>query len=179
MTVDLMAIPQQLPGRGLSRAAGRPPEAAGVKDAAGGRFIRGQITLEDNALPAPEGRVKGAGQEGLGIGMAGPAEELLCRGLLHDAAQVHNRDPGADPGGKAEVMGDEKEGHPVLLPHPDKEFRDLLPGQGIQGGKRFIQEEDIWLGSQGTPNAGPLTLPAGDRARPALKGLRGQAHLLG
>ncbi|WYD80184.1 MAG: hypothetical protein V8K32_12815 [Candidatus Electrothrix gigas] len=126
MAADLMLIRQQVSGRNLCCATGRPLETAGVKDAAGSRFIRGYISFEDNAFPVPENRVKGAGQQGLGIGMAGPLKELRCRGLLHDATQVHDRNSAADPGGKAEVMGDEKEGHPVLFPHLNKEFRNLF-----------------------------------------------------
>ena len=53
--------------------------------------------------------------ERLCIGVQGIGEKVLCRGELHDLAEVHNGDTVGDMFDDREVMGDEQVGQIELL----------------------------------------------------------------
>ena len=105
--------------------------------------------------------------------MARVAEELCRRGGLHDASGVHHVHVVTDFADDAEVVSDEDDAGPQLLLALFDQLKDLLLHGHIQGGGRFICDEDLWTGDEGHGDHHPLTHATGELMRVGLNPLLG------
>ena len=105
------------PGRRLG-APGHRHRAAVAERAAGLRGER-RLDLPGDARALRSGvrvRARDRGQQRARVGVVRVREQLVGRGLLHDPAQVHHRDPVADVVDHRQVVRDEQVGQAVLAP---------------------------------------------------------------
>src|SRR5438093_236678 len=72
-------------------------------------------------------------------------EDLLDWPLLHDPARVHDEDPLAQSGDYPHVVRDEDDGRLRLLVEVTKQLEDLGLDRHVQGGGRFVGDQDRWL----------------------------------
>ena len=103
--------------------------------------------------------------------------EQRCRRLeFHNASVSHDRDPIADLGGHAEIVGDEN--HRQVHPLADfvQQLQDLRLNGHIQGRHRLIRHQNFGFEREGTGNADALALTAGELVWETVIGSRIQAH---
>ena len=131
----------------------------------------GDFTLEDDP-PGAQARIRFGhrGQEGLGVGMLRGCEQLFGRRHLHDLADVHHRDAVADVLDDAEVVSDEQIGESKALLKLEEEVQDLRLDRHVQGGDRFVRNDQTRIQGQGPGDADALTLAARE-------GMRVTAHV--
>ena len=103
------------------------------------------------------------GDQGLGIGMEGFPEDLLCIPLFHHPSQIHHRHPLCEESYHAQVVGDEKIGE-AAFPLELGQEPDYLGLHGdIQGGDRLIADNDLGVQGEGAGAGEPLApSPRGD-----------------
>src|SRR5215217_1141493 len=131
--------------------------AAGVEVAAGGRVDRARdVAAEDDPLAALlDHRVgnRHGGQESLGIGV----ERFLVEGdavrHLDDLAEVHDGDAVGDVLDDGEVVGDEEVGQTELLLEVFEEVDDLGLDRDVEGGDRFVADDEVGVGGEGAGDA--------------------------
>ena len=71
--------------------------------------------------------------------------ELFCRSFLDDGAGVHNGDPVGDLDQQREVVGDEDDTKAELLAELVQQFGDRALHDNVEGGRRFVKEEQLGL----------------------------------
>ncbi|GAA2396301.1 hypothetical protein GCM10010404_62540 [Nonomuraea africana] len=100
--------------------------------------------------------------------MARLAVQVLARPDLGDLPQVHDRDPVGHVPHHGQVMGDEHARQAELVLQPFQQVDDLgLDGGDVQGGDGLVADEYLGAQGQGTRDADPLPLPAGELVRVA------------
>jgi len=83
-------------------------------------------------------------------------EQRGSRSTLHQPAGVHDDDLVGQLHQQGEVVGDEERGEPETVPEPHQLLEDLALGHHVEGGRRLVQDHDLWLESQGHGDHGPL-----------------------
>ena len=78
----------------------------------------------------------------------------------------------AQIGGFAQIMGNQDHGLAKLPKDALEIGLQAGPDHGVQGGKGFVQEEDVGVQHQGPHEADPLALAAGELDRVACPGRR-------
>ncbi len=126
---------------------------------------RGDVALQDDPQ-SPPGRVDAgrSREQGLGVGMAGRAEELLDRPFLDDASEVHDGHSVAERAHEIEVVGDEQVGDAQAVLQVAQEVDDLHLGRHVQRAERLVERQQLGFGGQGPGDGRPLQLTAGDLA---------------
>ena len=87
--------------------------------------------------------------QGLGVGMFWILIDSFGHRGLHDSSRIHDLDPVAEPGHHSEVMGDENHGRTELVLQAFDQFQDLGLDGHVEGGRRFVRDEQFGLGDQG------------------------------
>lgn len=72
------------------------------------------------------------GEQCLRVGMEWVAVNLLVRGHLDDLAQIHHRDPMADPADHRKVVSDKDVAEPAVLLQLEQEIEDLRADRDVQ-----------------------------------------------
>ena len=92
---------------------------------------------------------------------------------LHDDVGDHDGRPGRehdDPIGEedglGDAVGDQHDRAADPLPEPQDLDVEALPGEGIEGTERLVEQEDRRLEGERSRDREPLTHPAGELARP-------------
>ena len=105
--------------------------------------------------------VRNGGEQGLGVGVLRGVEQGLDRGQFDEPASVHDGDAVTDDPQQGEVMGDEEKGEMLLLLQLTEEIDDLGLHGNVQGGCRFIGQDQLWLQAETAGDVHPLPLSAG------------------
>ena len=108
------------------------------------------------------------GQQGLGIGMLGPREQLRGSGPLGDAAGIHHRHPIAGLRDDAEVMGDQQDAHGEFAPQIEQQLEDLVLDGDVQRRRRLVGDEQLGPAGKGHGDHHPLPHAAGEFMRPGV-----------
>ena len=143
---------------------------------AGQRVVNGQkpvAELEDVRHPSRDpahvtrlgADSRHRGQEPLGVGMPGTGEEGADRGGLDDVAGVHHHHPVADLGHGRDVMGDQQNGQPLLGGQSAQQRQDLCLHGDVQGRRRLVGDQEIWLPGEGHGDHDALRHAAGELMR--------------
>ncbi len=144
-------------GRGTSSPAPRLPPACDLTAGPLGTQARcpGRILAGDGGQQRPR------------VGVVGFVEELVDGALLHDLAQVHDRDPVGRVVHHGQVVGDEQVGQAVLLLEVLEQVDDLRLHGDVQRGDRLVEHQQLRLHRQRPGDADALPLPAGELVRVA------------
>ena len=112
--------------------------------------------------------------------MARAREHRLGRPGLDDPARVHHRDPIAELGHHAEVVGDEHEREAALAPQLVEERQHLGLHRDVERGGRLVGDDQIGIVHQGQRDADPLAHAAGQLVRegPCARRRVRNAHLV-
>ena len=103
-------------------------------------------------------------------------KDLFRGSRFDDPPEVHHGDPVRHMPDHGQIVGDEDVGDPELLLEVIEQVQDLCLDGKVQGGHRFIQDDDVRVQGQGPGYADALALAAGEFLR-RLAGVRGsQSH---
>ena len=94
--------------------------------------------------------------------MVGAVEEVGHGRPLGHLAGVHDHHVVGDVGDHAEIVGDEDHGHLLFLLQGGQEFEDLGLGGDVEGGGRFVGDEQLRFTGQGHGDHDPLAHPTGE-----------------
>src|SRR5262249_59029470 len=83
-----------------------------------------------------------------GIGMLRVSEERRDLGTLDDFAGIHHDDLLRELGDDAEIVGDQHDGGAGLVAQIAHEIEDLRLHRDIEGGRRLVGDEKVWITSQ-------------------------------
>ena len=75
--------------------------------------------------------------------MAGLGVQLVGGGQLDDLAGVHDRDPVAQPGDHAEVVGDQQHDEPEPLLEVGDQVEDLRLDGDVERGGRLVGDQQL------------------------------------
>jgi len=104
--------------------------------------------------------VEGRRQEGLRVGMGRLREDPLTRPVLDDAAGPHDQDLVAERPDHAEVVADEHIGEPMARLELAQQVDELCLHRDVEGGGRFVEDEQARLEHEGPSDRDPLPLAA-------------------
>src|ERR687895_846117 len=151
----------------VREAAGTAVQPDGDGPGLGGDLLAeaSQNPSHGAALTWLHGRSLYAGASDLGL-------QRLRRVLCDDSAMIYDPNPVRKHVGLLEVLGRQKDRHPVLA----REMADLRPhcvaALGIEAGRRLVQKKDAWPVYQGEREVEPALHPAGVAPHPPVRGLR-------
>ena len=106
-----------------------------------------------------------------------PIQFCLVR-HLHHMAQVHDRDPVADVADHAEIMGDKQIRQAMLFLKLLHQIQHLGAHGHIQGGHRFIADDQLRIQSHGPGDPDSLPLSPGKLMGKPLHVMASQPHFL-
>ena len=146
--------------------AGDEPVATRVEDATGGR-VGGtwDFAAERDSGPHLTVDARHRRQQGLGVRMVGSVEDLLGRTELHDAAEVHDRDPVAEVTHHAEVVGDEQVTGAVAGLEVGEHVEDRRLDRDVERARRLVAHDDARVTGEGAGDGDALLEAAGELAR--------------
>src|SRR5699024_6412688 len=84
---------------------------------------------------------------------------------LDDPAVLHHDDLRTQVSDDAEVVGDEQEGQRIVVDEVGEQVEHLGAHGHVEGGDRFVGDEDLRSGQQGAGDGDPLPLTAGELVR--------------
>lgn len=105
--------------------------------------------------------------------MFGGRQDSVRGPLLDDAAEVHDQDLVGDLLRDGQVVGDEHIGDGTLFAQIREQAEDLRLDREVEGGHRFVEDEDGGLRHERPGNGDALARPF---RRPAPEYLRGKAY---
>ena len=97
--------------------------------------------------------------------MARVREDRRDRALLGDLAGVHHEHPVARLGDDRQVVGDQDQRQPELLPQPLEELQDLGLDHHVERGRRLVADDHRRVAGEGHRDHRPLAHPAGELVR--------------
>ena len=103
--------------------------------------------------------------------------QLLCVGHLHYLAHVHHRHAVGDVLDHAQVMGDEYVGQIKVRLQVLQQVQRLRLNGHVEGGYRFVTDDEARIQGQRTGNADALPLAAGKLVGIATHMFRAQANV--
>jgi len=92
-----------------------------------------------------------------GIGVQRPAENIIHRAFFHNEAGVHYGNPVADAGYNSHIVGYQGNSHTLIFLEGADKLEYLGLNRNIQGGSRFIGNEEPGTAGQGHGDKHPLT----------------------
>ena len=114
----------------------------------------------------------GAAMKGVDVGLDRGicGLEKLVRGEVGDeAAFVHQHDAVGEIEGFVEVVGDQEDGFSHAREESLEHVLHFGAGEGIEGSKGLVHEQDLRVGSESAGQADALALAAGELVRVALR----------
>ena len=166
----------ELAGLAFLFVGGFDPGAVGEGAALGWVDGGGDVALEEDAaglffrVGAGDG-----GEEGLGVGVDGVVDDLVGGSELDDLAEVHDGDAVADVFYDSEVVSDEEVGEVAFALEVEEEVEDLALDGDVEGGDRFIADDEFRVEGEGAGDADALPLAAGKLKGKAVDGIGGEA----
>jgi hypothetical protein len=102
--------------------------------------------------------------------------QVVGRGLLDQRPEVHDPDDVADVPHHRQVVRDDQEGEAEALLQLLEQVQHLRLDADVEGGDRFVGDEQVRLERDGPGDPDPLPLTAGELVRVAPARGRGQPH---
>ncbi len=163
-----------------SRQIGRAAAQRGWKGHPAGRFMALGTSPRrcTRWSTAPGSRHRNGADEGRGIVMARPREDLVDGADLDDAAEIHHRHMGGDETHRAQVVRDVQVGNTELVLQGRQQVQDLRPHGDVERRHRLVQQHHVRLHRQGAGDADALTLAAAEFVRVAHAVARLEPHPL-
>ena len=100
-------------------------------------------------------------QKPLGVGVLRIVEDLPVAAGLHDLPAVHNKDPVAETGHHAQIVGDHDHRGIHLFLHIPDQIQHLGLDRHIQGCGGLVGDDELRIVGQGDGNDDPLAHTAG------------------
>src|SRR6516165_10034217 len=163
----------------VGQRAPRAERAALRGRAGGGGLAPGRRRAA--AQHAPEiVRVRGRGDEELGVGMRRALGQLLSRAPLDDLPGVHDQHLVGEVACGRDVVGDVEQGELEAAAQVVEQAQHLQPDRDVQHRHRLVGEQDARPGGQRPGERDALPLTTGQLVRELMQELlgRGEAHLL-
>ena len=110
-------------------------------------------------------------EERSGIGVSRISEDLLGVADFYHLAQIHHGDAVAHVAHRREIMRDHDETDTQLIAQLSEEFQDGRLNRNVQGGHRFIRDNQAGLHGQGASNGDSLTLTSRKRSGVSREGV--------
>ena len=107
-------------------------------------------------------------QQRLGVGVGGGSVEVVGTGDLDQLPEVHDRHPVAHVLHHSQVVGDEHHGEVEPGLEVGQQIEDLSLHRHVEGGDRFVTDQQIRFGHQCPGDADALALATGELARAAV-----------
>ena len=101
----------------------------------------------------------------LSIGVQRAGKDFAGRPFFDDFSQVHDRYPVADVMDDAEVVGDEQIGQFEVFLQFFQQIDDLRLDGDVQGGDRFVADDEPGMHRQSASDADPLPLASAELVR--------------
>src|SRR5437660_9791993 len=98
--------------------------------------------------------------------------ELVARRHLDQLAGVHHRDTMADVSYYRQIVSHKQVRQVELLPQVLQQIDDLRLDGHVEGGDRFVKDQELRLHRKGAGDADPLTLSAAELMRIARREVR-------
>ena len=98
-------------------------------------------------------------------GWRGAVKTVDDRPLLRDPAGVHHQHPVARLGDHREVVGDQDQRQPEVLPEPLEELEDLRLDHDVERGRRLVADDDRRIAGEGHRDHRALAHAAGQLVR--------------
>ena len=95
-------------------------------------------------------------QQAAGIGMPGPVIDIRRYPAFNDASGVHHIDPVGIARHDAQIMGNNDQGNAHAAGQFLHQFQYLGLNGHIQGGRRFVGDDQLWAAGEGHGNHHPL-----------------------
>jgi hypothetical protein len=95
---------------------------------------------------------------------------------LHQLAGIHDGQVRAQVTRRSKVVGDHHIGEPQALLQALQEVEDLCPDGDVQGGDRFVEDNQPRIGHQRPGNGNTLALPAAELVRVEQGAVAAQSH---
>ena len=164
-----MAAAYLSPGCGVERrlllAADCPGEPAAVDEDTPGKLGSELGQESGNRVEAALALVRAASrkttEQADRIRMPRVAEDRLCRAFLNEPAGVEHADPIANPPHDGQVVADEENTRPQLLPEPGDEVEHFRLDRRVEARRRLVQDEQGRIGRQRHCDDGALLHSAG------------------
>jgi hypothetical protein len=133
------------------------------RKAAGARHLRQWRHLSGNRLqPAATPRQIGqCGEQHLRIGMARRREKGRAWRLLDDLPRIHHAHPGGHLRDDAQVVGDQQHARRALALQAPQKFQNLRLDGDVEGGRRFVGNQQTRIAGQRDGDHHPLFHAAG------------------
>ena len=112
--------------------------------------------------------VRHAGDQTLGVGVAGMADDVLHGALLGFAPRIHDDHPVGHFGDRAHVMGDHDDRRAGLGAQIAQQVENLRLYGHIKRGGWFVRDQELGLAGQRDGDHDPLALTAGHLERVVL-----------
>ncbi len=124
------------------------------------------------------GNVGDGREEMLGVGVFGVGKDLFSIAALNDFAVVHDDEAVTDGADDGEVVGNEKNGEVAPRAEVGEEIEDAGLHGDVEGGDRFVGNEDAGIHCEGAGNGDALALAAGEFGGVGVHDFCGEAHLV-
>ncbi len=118
------------------------------------------------------------GQEGDGVRVQRPCEEVgrVCQ--LDHLPEIHDRDPVGDVPDHGEIVCDEQVGQPEVLLQLDEQVEDLGLDRDVERRHRLVGDDQLRPQDERAGDPDALALPAAELVRVAAQGLRPEPDAL-
>ena len=110
------------------------------------------------------------------IGVLRVGVQLLDRRIFDDEAGIHHQHSLRQARDHPEIMGDPDDGHAQLIAQALDQIDDLGLDGDIQGGRRFVGYQDLWVAGQGHRNHHSLAHTPGELVRVIRQPFRGLGY---
>ena len=101
-----------------------------------------------------------SGQELPGVIVPGLIEDPFSRAVFDDTSGVHDGDVICEVANDREVVGNKNHGEVQILSELHQEIEDLRLDRDIEGGYRFVRENQPWFRGERPRYGDPLSLTA-------------------
>src|SRR5664280_2346013 len=154
--------------------------APGPESATAGRVLgTGYVPLEDDVFPRAllsRVRHRHGRKKCLGVGVLGVLVDLGPGAGLDDPAQVHDRNPVGDVAYDGQIVGNEEVGDAQSLLEVLQQVDHSRLDRNIEGGHRFVEDQQLGVEDQGPGDPDALPLSAGELVGKAVGVARFEPH---
>lgn len=112
--------------------------------------------------------MRGRGEKRLRVGVRWSPQDRGNRSDLDDSAEVHHRDAIGDPCHRTQIVRNEDVREVMFFSEIGKKLQHLFLKRNIQGGNRFVAENQWRLGGKCTSDGHALALATGEPGREAV-----------
>ncbi|GBR08856.1 hypothetical protein AA0228_0478 [Gluconobacter frateurii NRIC 0228] len=105
-------------------------------------------------------------------------QNLQSVAFLHDAAQIHDRNPVRHLSDDGQIMGNKDARYAERCTQIPEQIHDLRLNRHIKRGDRLVRNEKVWAQDKRAGNVQTLTLATGKFMRISISHRTGQTNLI-